>query len=212
MRITKFGHCCMLVEEAGLRVLVDPGVYNEFPDVSDIDVLLITHEHADHCHIDSVIKIVKENRSMEIITHQAVASLLESNGISATVISDGENIERKGVLIGSRGHTHAFVHPEVQVCANTGYLVGQKLFFPGDCFHVPEDAVDVLALPVAGPWMKLSEAIDYAKAIHPRIAFPVHDGMLKDNALGSSRDFPKKILEPLGIEFRAIQLNKPENF
>lgn len=202
----------MLIEEGDLRVLVDPGVYNEFPDVRDVDVLLITHEHADHCHVDSVTKIVKENPSMEIITHQAVATILESNGISATVISDGENIVRKGVAIGSRGHTHAFVHPDVHVCVNTGYLVGGKLFFPGDCFHVPEDAVDVLALPVAGPWMKLSEAIEYAKEVHPRVVFPVHDGMLKENALGSSRDFPKKILEPLGIEFRAIELNTPEDF
>ena len=39
MKITKFGHCCMLVEEKGLRILVDPGNFstaqNELMDIED---------------------------------------------------------------------------------------------------------------------------------------------------------------------------------
>ncbi len=202
----------MCVEEGELRVLMDPGVYNEGPEVTGVDVLLITHEHSDHCHIDSVKKIVSANPSIEVITHQAVADLLRKESIAATVIADGENLERKGIPIGSRGHTHAHVHPDVAVCVNTGYLIAEKLFFPGDCFHNPTEKIDVLALPVSGPWMKLSEAIDYAKLVAPRVAFPVHDGMLKDNALGSSRDFPKKMLEPLGIEFRDMRVGSVSEF
>lgn len=212
MQITKFGHCCLLVEEGELRALIDPGVYNEHPHVTDVDVLLITHEHPDHCHIESVKKVIAENPNIEVITHQAVADLLTKEGVSATVIADGENLDRKGFQIGSRGHLHTQVHPDVPVCVNTGYFIANKLFFPGDCFHTPVEKVDVLALPVAGPWMKLSDAIDYATLVAPRVAFPVHDGMLKDNALGSSRDFPKKILEPLGIEFRDMRVGSVSEF
>lgn len=212
MRVTKFGHCCLLVEEGELRVLIDPGVYNEHPSVTGVDVLLITHEHPDHCHIESVKKMIVENPGIEVVTHQAVADLLSKEGISVTVITDGENIERKGVQIGSRGYLHTQVHPDVAVCANTGYFIANKLFFPGDCFHKPTEKVTILALPVAGPWMKLSEAIEYAKTVAPQVAFPVHDGMLKDAALGSSRDFPKKILEPLGIEFRDMRVGSVSEF
>lgn len=202
----------MLVEEGNLRTLLDPGVYNESPNVNSVDVLLITHEHADHCHVDSVKKIIETNDGIEVITHQAVSDLLAKEGISSTVIKDGENIERKGVVIGSRGRAHAFVHPDMATCVNTGYFIGNKLFFPGDCFHKPSEQVDILALPVSGPWMKLSEAIDYAKDLKPKIAFPVHDGMLKDEAMESSRMHPKKILEPLGIKMVDMRAGSVEEF
>ena len=202
----------MLIEKDALRILIDPGIYNEHPPVANIDVLLLTHEHSDHFHIESVKKIVSDNPGIEVITHQSVMELLRTENIPATIIADGENLDRKGVQIGSRGHTHTHVHPDVAVCVNTGYLIANKLFFPGDSFHIPPEKVEVLALPVAGPWMKLSEAIDYAKTIAPRVVFPVHDGMLKDTALGSTRDFPRKMLEPLGIEFKDMRVDSVSEF
>ena len=49
MKITKFGHSCLLVEENGVRILFDPGSYSTAQnDVKNIDVVLITHEHSDH--------------------------------------------------------------------------------------------------------------------------------------------------------------------
>lgn len=202
----------MLIEEGELKVLVDPGIYNAYPEVANVDVLLITHEHADHCHVESVKKILAHNPGIEVITHHAVAELLKKEGVQVTVISDGENIARKGVHIGSRGSVHAHVHPDIATCVNTGYLIGQKLFFPGDCFHKPADQIEILALPVAGPWMKLSEAIDYAKDVKPKVVFPVHDGMLKDEAMESSRMHPRKILEPLGIELRDMRAGSVTEF
>ena len=61
---------------------------------------------------------------------------------------------------------------------NAGYMIADKFYFPGDNFHNPGQPVDILALPVAGPWMKMSEAIDFAKEIKARTAFGVHDGMI----------------------------------
>ena len=49
MQITKFGQCCLLIEVAGKRILTDPGRFSVSQnDVSNIDIILITHEHADH--------------------------------------------------------------------------------------------------------------------------------------------------------------------
>ncbi|HZX00938.1 MAG TPA: MBL fold metallo-hydrolase, partial [Candidatus Paceibacterota bacterium] len=62
MKVTKFGHCCLLIEENGLRVLTDPGVYSEAQnEVTGINVVLITHEHQDHFHLDSMREIIKNN-------------------------------------------------------------------------------------------------------------------------------------------------------
>jgi len=62
MNITKFGHSCLFVEEQELRIIVDPGTYSTMQNgLHDIDVLIITHEHEDHCDINSVAAIVKNN-------------------------------------------------------------------------------------------------------------------------------------------------------
>ena len=38
--------------------------------------------------------------------------------------------------------------------------------------------MEVLGLPTAAPWLKLSEAVDLLRAVRPRLAFPVHDAVL----------------------------------
>jgi L-ascorbate metabolism protein UlaG (beta-lactamase superfamily) len=54
MKITKYGHCCLLIEERGIRILTDPGAFtaNIHSSLTGIDVILYTHEHADHYHLD----------------------------------------------------------------------------------------------------------------------------------------------------------------
>jgi len=48
MTLTKLGHCCLIIEDQGLRILTDPGEYTILQNqVKDIDLILITHEHAD---------------------------------------------------------------------------------------------------------------------------------------------------------------------
>ncbi|HEY4526835.1 MAG TPA: MBL fold metallo-hydrolase [Candidatus Paceibacterota bacterium] len=85
---------------------------------------------------------------------------------------------------------------------NSGFLIAKRLFYPGDSFFVPPVPVEILALPVSAPWMRIEEAIEYAKDIKPKIVFPVHDGMLKPEYRGSSRTLPHKLLTPVGVEFR----------
>lgn len=202
MKITKFGHSCLLVEEGEARILMDPGNYNATPQVTGVDVILITHEHDDHCYLDAIREIRERNPQAEIITHEAVGKKLATIGAPYTAIKNGEAIERKGVSISSHGEKHARIHPDIPIFANTGFLIAQRLFYPGDSFLVPQVPVEILALPVAAPWMRVEECIEYAKALKPRVVFPVHDGMLKPEARGSSRALPENLLAPLGVEFR----------
>jgi len=179
MKITKFGHCCLLIEERGLRILTDPGTYTKQQNhVTDIDVVLISHEHGDHFHVDSVKEIIKNNPNTKIITNSAVAKLLTAQGIESIVVGDGEVHQVGEVLFSGHGTKHAIVYKEMGQVENTAYFIGPRLYYPGDAFYDPKKPVEILALPVAGPWVKISEAIDYALTIGPKIAFPVHDGGL----------------------------------
>jgi len=82
MKVTKFGHCCLLIEEKGLRILTDPGSYSTAQnDIKNIDVILITHEHADHMHIPSLKNCIKNNPKARIITNKGVAKMLDNEKI-----------------------------------------------------------------------------------------------------------------------------------
>lgn len=206
MKITKFGHCCLLIEENGLRILTDPGTYSTSQDfIKNIDIIFITHEHQDHLHIDSLKTVLKNNPQAKVITNQSVGSLLDKENIKYELLEKGE-LSEKGVIIEAFGEKHAFMHPSIEPIQNVGYFIANKLFYPGDAFTNPNKPVDILALPVAGPWMKLSEAIDYTKELKPRVCFPVHEGILKSP--GSTHRIPPTVLEPLGIKFTVLEIDK----
>jgi L-ascorbate metabolism protein UlaG (beta-lactamase superfamily) len=146
-------------------------------------------------------EIIKKSPHAVIVTHEGVGRLLEKEGIPFTPIADGEEKIYRGVSIQSFGTEHACIHHDLPKTQNTGFLINRRLFHPGDSFHDPRQAVEVLALPVAGPWMKIEEAIEYGKLIKPKIAFPIHDGMLRPERVGATRRIPKMILEPLHIAY-----------
>lgn len=213
MKITKFGHCCLLIEVDGVRILTDPGNYCETPMETGIDAVLITHEHQDHCHMESLAIILAKNPAARVITHPGVGKLLDAAGIKWTVITDREKQDVRGVSVQSFGTEHACIHHDLPSVQNTGFLIAGKLFYPGDSFHQPGQPVEVLALPVAGPWMKLEEAIEYAKAVKPKKLFPVHDGMLRQGIeLGPTRRIPTMLLEPLGINYVDMTEGKTQDF
>ena len=200
----------MLIEENGMRVLTDPGSYTTAQnDVKNIDVVVITHEHPDHFHIESIKKILANNPNVPIITNTAVDALLKKENITyATVVEDGENQEIKGVKFSGHGTIHAEIHKEWPRVQNTGYMIGERLFYPGDAFHNPKVPVDLLVLPTGGPWVKISEAIDYAIEVAPKAYFSVHDGGLNERGLGFSRRVAPQILEKHGIKFIALEIDK----
>jgi L-ascorbate metabolism protein UlaG (beta-lactamase superfamily) len=201
----------MLVEERGIRILIDPGTFStQQNELKNVDFVLITHEHTDHFHIDSLKLILENNPNIKIVTNGSVGKLLSNEKINYHVVENGQSFDADGVLVEAFGEKHALMHKTLIPVQNTGFFIANKLFFPGDAFTNPNKYVEILALPVAGPWMKLSEAIDYAIEISPKICFPVHDGILKSP--GVSHLIPKKILEEEGINFLVLELDQEKVF
>ncbi|MBM3232907.1 MBL fold metallo-hydrolase [Candidatus Pacearchaeota archaeon] len=207
MKITKLGHCCLLIETKGLRILTDPGNYSTRQnEVRNIDLVLITHEHQDHLHMESLKIVLKNCPKAIVVTNDAVGKILEREGIDYEILEHGGQRKYGGIMLEGYGEEHAEIYSTVNPVQNTGYFIDGRLFYPGDAFTDPGKNIDVLALPVAGPWIKISEAIEYALKLRPAKAFPVHDGNLKSP--GIAHRLPGEILNKEGIKFIVLEEGK----
>ncbi|OGI91619.1 hypothetical protein A2933_00355 [Candidatus Nomurabacteria bacterium RIFCSPLOWO2_01_FULL_46_18] len=211
MKITKLGHCCLVVEpKPGVRIMTDPGAFSTLQsEAKNISAILITHEHQDHLHIESLKKVLENNSKAEVITNTAVGKLLDEVEITHQVVENNAGREIAGVSVCSFGNLHAEIYESYGRVQNTGYMI-DTFCFPGDAFEDPQHPVEILALPVAGPWMRMKDAIDYAKKLKPRIVFPMHDAFIHDWAK-FIYIAPQKILGESGIEFKKLELDQEEN-
>jgi L-ascorbate metabolism protein UlaG (beta-lactamase superfamily) len=179
MQITHFGHACLLVQTESARLLLDPGTFSSgFESLRDLTAVLITHQHLDHLDLDRLPALLEANPDATVVADSASASDLSSRGIEARTVGPGERLELGGTVVDTVGGKHAVIHADIPVIPNVGYLVDDTLLHPGDSLHVPDRPVDVLAIPTGAPWLKAGEAVDYLRAVAPRLAVPIHEAVL----------------------------------
>lgn len=203
MRLTKYEHACVLVEDAGTRLLIDPGTYTHgFEELTGLAGILITHQHADHIDVDRFGPLVERNPSAAVYADEGTARILRERGLHVTTARENDRLDL-GIEVTVHGVNHAVIHPDVPVIPNVGYLVGGRFFHPGDAFTVPDVPVDVLGLPTAAPWLKVAEAVDYLRDVAPRVAVPIHEALLARPALFYG------LFERLALDGTSVQVVPP---
>jgi L-ascorbate metabolism protein UlaG (beta-lactamase superfamily) len=186
MKVIKYSHACLRVEREGAVIVIDPGTLSEPEAVDGADAVLITHEHFDHVDVQKLVDAVAKRPAITVYTHPDVTPKLSEFGGVVTEVMPGGEFIAAGFTVRTYGGLHAVIHPELPRVANVGFLVEGEggeggVYHPGDSFDVPTDAdVETLFVPVAGPWLKLAEAVEFVRAIKPRRAFALHDGLLND--------------------------------
>lgn len=177
VQITHFGHSCVLLDTGTARLLIDPGSFSAgFEGVTGLDAVLVTHQHADHLDADRLGPLLAANPDTRLIVDAGTATQLTD--IGHEVVAPGTSVQVGGSRVDVLGGEHARIHADIPVIANNAYLVDGTHLHPGDAFPTLPAPVDVLFLPTAAPWLKASESVDYLRAVAPRTAVPIHQGLL----------------------------------
>lgn len=192
MKVTWLGHAGLRVEQDGYTLVVDPGVFCAEPllgkALADADGLLITHQHADHLVQEKVAAALESKPGLEVWTNGEVASLLTGSPATVHTVGDGDAFTAGGIEVHAYGEWHAEIHPDIPLVRNTGFLIGGRVFHPGDAFTHPGVPVELLLAPLHAPWNKIAEVIDFVRDVKPARVSPIHDALLSDfgNGLGDA--------------------------
>jgi L-ascorbate metabolism protein UlaG (beta-lactamase superfamily) len=182
--VRRLNHDCFRFEGGGVVVYTDP--FKVQGAAHDADLVLVSHEHFDHCSPDDLAKVAKAGTVIV-----AAASCRGKIPGDVRYVKAGDSLEEKAVKVRAvpAYNVDKKFHPKA--AGHVGYvftLDGTTVYFAGDTDLIPEMAdvkADVALLPVSGTYvMTAREAVDAATRIGAKVVVPMHYG----DIIGTAKD------------------------
>ena len=175
------GHDTFKISDGKTVIVTDPFRLKDKDTKVKADIILITHEHHDHCSPEDITRIRKPDTV--IVTNRACA---EKIGGSVKILGQGDIIEEGRIRIEAvpAYNLDKKFHPKDK--GGLGYIFtvrGKRLYIAGDTDYIPEmktfRRINIAFLPVSGTYvMSADEAVRAALDIKPDIAVPMHYGTI----------------------------------
>lgn len=201
MRVKKFPQSHLVLTKNGKTLIIDPGYITfekgfKVEDFQNADVYLISHQHADHLGPDTIKEVVGDK---PIFGNSDVVSKLKEAGVSqAKELKNLEEVEIEGFKIKAVDLPH-FKKPGFEMPPNTGFLIDEVFFHPGDGDKAPNITSENAAVPIAGATITYDTALEFIKRINAKVVIPIHYDWYKADA----EEF-KKLASDMGIEVRPL--------
>ena len=220
MKVTWLTQAGFLFKNSRLQVLVDPYLADTMGEINpkkarkipvdesffDIkpDLILITHDHVDHCNEETLKKFLSASEKTITIlaSESAYKHLLPLAEDHNLVLLAPHTVWSEG------GITFYSVHAEHSDRSAVGFILddGKKTYYVSgdtlynydvidDVLDLVEDGVDYAFLPINGRGnnMNAKDAADFAYEIGAKNASPTHYGLI-DSIDPESFDFEDKII------------------
>jgi L-ascorbate metabolism protein UlaG (beta-lactamase superfamily) len=91
-----------------------------------------------------------------------------------TVVENNQTFEVAGFKITAYELPHCLMADGSEGPQNTGYLVDDVFFDPGDGKELAGLQAESMALPISGPDISMFDAFSFAKQVGAKVAIPVH--------------------------------------
>lgn len=195
VKIDYLGHSGFIIESEDMRIAIDP--YQIVSNVKSVDLILITHEHSDHCSVKDMEKIAKKG-TIVIGPAHIQSNVMKVEGLEVQPIEVNDEVEFGNIKIEAVPsynlnkyrdvESKKVFHPKSE--GYLGYLVkiGDVIFYhAGDSDFIPEmqkltgygkkGKKLIALLPVSGTYvMDVDEAIEAASLLKPHLTIPMHYG------------------------------------
>ena len=179
MKITKFEHAALVLEQGNQKLVVDPGVYTQpLEGLADVQAIVITHMHDDHCNEAQLIRILESSPQAKIFGTEEVRTRLENYGefkFEVTAVHHGDFFNAGDFTLEFFGDMHIEIHRSIPLIQNCGVMINNRLYYPGDSYTQPDRKVEILACPTSAPWLKIGDVMDFVAAIKPAKCFATHN-------------------------------------
>lgn len=193
IKISWLGHAAFRLTNKKV-VYIDPF---QIKAAAPADIILITHEHYDHCNVEDVRKILKE--TTVIVTTAAGQDKLRTINAQFLLVVPGKSYSIDGVKVEAvpAYNVNKFrspgvpYHPEED--HKVGFVItmeGVRIYHAGDTDMIPGlennvKNIDIAMIPVSGTYvMTAEEAAEAVNKINPKVAIPMHYGTI----VGNERD------------------------
>jgi L-ascorbate metabolism protein UlaG (beta-lactamase superfamily) len=165
------------------------------------DVILITHEHYDHCSPEDIQKILKSDT---VIVAPSDCAIKLHGSVKTVKPGDKLSVSGIGIEVVPAYNTNKQFHTKDKAWVGYIFTVDNKrIYLAGDTDFIPEmktfKDIDIALLPVSGTYvMTADEAVEAALAIRPGTAIPMHYGTIVGSS-GDAEIFAEKLKGKINV-------------
>lgn len=209
MKITKYPQSCLLIETKGKKILIDPGILkykDEYFNIwNNVDIILITHKHPDHCNTAMLEKL---DKSILIYSTKEVKDANEN--LSINIIKESDILKLGDITIEVVHAIHGYqpLLKGKEINENVGYIIDDgenRLYTTSDTICFKNDyKANVLCVPITGHGLTMSafEAALYAKEVGATLTIPVH---MDNPAFPPDLNYFKEMFEKYEAEYEIVE-------